>query len=173
MLADEIDGRHIELSDYSESLGLVMSEDTEMDTGVIDLDALRMKIGAELKATDGAVVLSGHYAHEVAPPGMTVMVFVLRRAPWALAEVLHGRGYREAKVWENVEAEIMGVCAAEAAETHKKVCEIDTESTPEECLDKMLRSLRGKAMCDGPIDWLSHPRTMELIKRSVPYSEMP
>ena len=173
MLAEEIDGRHIELSAYSESLGLLMSKDMEMDTGVIDLEALRMKIGAELKATDWAVVLSGHYAHEVAPPGMTVMVFVLRRAPWALAEVLHGRGYQEEKVWENVEAEIMGVCAAEAAETHKKVCEIDTKSTPEECLDKMLRSLRGKAMCDGPIDWLSHPRTMELIKKSVPYSEMP
>jgi adenylate kinase len=174
LLAEEIDGRHIELSAFSESLGLVMSKDMEMDTGVIDLEALRMKIGAELKATDWAVVLSGHYAHEVAPPGMTVMVFVLRKAPWALAEVLHGRGYREAKVWENVEAEIMGVCTAEAVETHKKVCEIDTtRSTPEECLEKMLRSLQGKAACDGPIDWLSHPRTMELIKRSVPYSEMP
>ena len=174
MLAEEIDARYIELSAYSESLGLVMSEDVEMDTGVIDLEALRMKIGAELKATDWAVVLSGHYAHEVAPPEMTVMVFVLRKAPWALADVLHGRGYREAKVWENVEAEIMGVCAAEAVETHKKVCEIDTtRSTPEESLDKMLRSIQGKAICDGPIDWLSHPRTMELIKRSVPYSEMP
>ena len=174
MLADEIDARHIELSEYSESLGLVMSKDMDMDTGVIDLEALRMKIGAELKTTDWAVVLSGHYAHEVAPPGMTVMVFVLRKAPWALAEVLHGRGYREAKVWENVEAEIMGVCTSEALETHKKVCEIDTTRfTPEECLEKMLRGLQGKAVCDGPIDWLSHPRTMELIKKSVPYSEMP
>lgn len=176
MLAEEIDGRHIELSAYSESLGLVMSKDMEMDTGVIDLEALRMKIGAELKATDRAVVLSGHYAHEVAPPGMTAMVFVLRKAPWALAEVLHGRGYREAKVWENVEAEIMGVCTAEALETHKprKVCELDTTTTTaEESLRKMLRRLQGRAVCDGPVDWLSHPRTMELIKRSVPYSEMP
>lgn len=170
-MADAVDARHIELSAYAENLGLVTSRDVEMDTGVIDFEALRLKIGAELKATDYAVILSGHYAHEVAPPGMTPMVFVLRRAPWALAEVLKGRGYREAKVWENVEAEIMGVCTAEAAETHKKVCEIDTtRSTPEECLEKMLRSLKGKAACDGPVDWLSHPRTMELIQRSVPYS---
>ena len=174
MLTDEIDARHIELSVYSESLGFVISKDQEMDTGIIDLEALRMKIGTELKTTDLAVIISGHYAHEVAPPQMTLIVFVLRKAPWALAEVLHGRGYREAKVWENVEAEIMGVCTSEALETHKKVCEIDTtKSTPEECLVKMMRSLQGKATCDGPIDWLSHPRTMELIKRSVPYSEMP
>jgi adenylate kinase len=174
LLADEIDARHIELSAYSESLGLVMSKDREMDTGIIDLEALRMKIGAELKTTDWAVILSGHYAHEVAPPQMTVIVFVLRKAPWALADALYKRGYREAKVWENVEAEIMGVCTAEAVETHKNVCEIDTtKSTPEECLEKILRNLQGKATCDGPVDWLSHPRTMELIKKSVPYSKMP
>ncbi len=172
-MADEIDGRHLELSAYSRDLGLIMSRDDEMDTGIIDLEALGMKIRAELKAAKGAVILDGHYAHEVTPPNMTLIVFVLRKAPWALAETLHRRGYREAKVWENVEAEIMGVCTAEAVETHKKVCEIDTtKATPEESLRKMLRSLRGKAACDGPIDWLSHPRTMELIKRSVPYSEM-
>jgi broad-specificity NMP kinase len=70
----------------------------------------------------------------------------------------------------------MGVCTAEALETHKrrKVCEIDTTTaTPEESLRKMLLRLQGKATSDGPVDWLSHPRTMELIKRSVPYSEMP
>jgi adenylate kinase len=176
LLADEIDARHIDLSVYSNNLGLIMSKDEEMDTGIIDLEALRMKISRELKAASGAVVLDGHYAHEVAAPNETLIVFVLRKAPWALAEALRGRGYREAKIWENVEAEIMGVCTAEALETHKrrKVCEIDTtKATPEESLQKMLRRLQSKATCDGPVDWLSHPRTMELIKRSVPYSEMP
>jgi len=176
LLADEIDARHIDLSVYSNNLGLIMSRDEEMDTGIIDLEALRMKMSRELKAANGAVVLDGHYAHEVAEPNETLVVFVLRKAPWALAEVLRGRGYREAKVWENVEAEIIGVCTAEALETHKtrKVCEIDTTTaTAEQSLQKMLRRLQGKAACDGPVDWLSHPRTMELIKRSVPYSEMP
>ena len=176
MLADEIDARYIDLSVYSKSLGLIMSKDEEMDTGIIDLEALRMKISRELKAAKGAVVLDGHYAHEVAAPNETMIVFVLRKTPWVLAEILRGRGYREAKVWENVEAEIMGVCTAEALETHKrrKICEIDTTTaTPEDSLRKMLRRLQGKATCDGPVDWLSHPRTMELIKRSVPYSEMP
>lgn len=173
-MAKELDARHLELSSYCRNLGLIASRDDEMDTGIIDLEALGMKIREELKASNGVVILDGHYAHEVAPPNMTLIVFVLRKAPWALAETLHGRGYREAKVWENVEAEIMGVCTAEAVETHKKVCEIDTtKATPTESLRKMLLSLRGNAAGDGPIDWLSHPRTMELIKRSVPYSEMP
>jgi len=176
LLADEIGARHIDLSVYSKNLGLTMSNDEEMDTWIIDLEALRMKISAELKTANGVVILDGHYAHDVAPPNMTLVVFVFRRAPWVLAEVLHGRGYREAKVWENVEAEIMGVCAAEALETHKprNVCELDTTTaTAEESLRKMLRRLQGRAVCDGPVDWLSHPRTMELIKKSVPYSEMP
>lgn len=174
MLSDEIGARRLELSEYCRDLGLIMSRDDEMDTGIIDLEALGMKVREELKAAGGAVILDGHYAHEVAPPDMTLIVFVLRRAPWVLAEALHRRGYREAKVWENVEAEIMGVCTAEAIETHKKVCEIDTtKADPEESLRKMIMSLQGKAACDGPIDWLSYPRTMELMKRSVPYSEMP
>jgi adenylate kinase len=176
LLADEIGARHIDLSAYSKDLGLIVSKDEEMDTWIIDLEALKMKISSELKAAEGVVILDGHYAHDVAPPNMTLIVFVFRKAPWVLAEVLQGRGYSEAKVWENVEAEIMGVCTAEAIETHKprKVCEIDTTTaTAEQSLQKMLRRIQGKAACDEIVDWLSHPKTTELIKRSVHHSEMP
>jgi adenylate kinase len=174
-LADEIDARRIDLSVFSKTLGLVMTKDEDMDTWIIDLEALRMKISAELKSTPRTVIIDGHYAHDVTIPSVTRIVFVLRKAPWALAEVLHGRGYSESKVWENVEAEIMGICAAEAIEIHKlrKVCEIDTTTASvDQSLQKILRRLQGNTVCDGPIDWLSHPRTMELIKRSVFNSEM-
>ena len=63
-MADAIDARHIELSAYAENLGLVTSRDVEMDTGVTDFEALRLKIGAELDATDCAVILSGVFPRE-------------------------------------------------------------------------------------------------------------
>ncbi|OGD46022.1 hypothetical protein A3K69_08040 [Candidatus Bathyarchaeota archaeon RBG_16_57_9] len=166
LLADRVGATHIELSMYAIDHGFARERDVERDTAVVDLDALRAGI-SELLESGGVHVLDGHYAHEVAPPDKTRAVFVLRRAPWLLLEELLGRGYRDGKAWENVEAEIIGVCLSEALDLFRAddVCVLDTSgATPESTLESGLATLEGKSVCDD-VDWVGHPETLELLRR--------
>lgn len=89
---------------------------------------------------DGDVVLEGHTAH-LLPADVIV---VLRASPAALRKRLGERGWSEAKVRENVEAEALDVILVEALETRRKVYEIDTTGmTPEQARDAVLEALRG------------------------------
>ncbi|MBN2334406.1 adenylate kinase family protein [Candidatus Bathyarchaeota archaeon] len=169
-LSERLHARHIELSVYAKENGFILYEDSERDTAVVDMERLRTGLQSEMMTTRETVIIDGHYSHDLVDPGEAEAVFVLRRAPWVLAEVLRGRGYREEKVRENVEAEIIGVCAAEAMETYPpgQVCEIDTtDSTPDESVDKAMSRVSGEAVCDGPVDWAGHPKTLEMLKENV------
>jgi len=166
LLADRVGATHIELSRYAIDNGYASERDAERDTAVVDLDALRAGVHELLESGD-VLVLDGHYAHEVAPPDKTRAVFVLRRAPWLLLEELLGRGYRAGKVWENVEAEIIGVCLYEALGLFRAddVCVLDTScASPESTLESGLAALAGKPVCDD-VDWVGHPETLELLRR--------
>lgn len=170
LLSNRMRARHVELSAYAQSHGHVLSRDVERDTVVVDVDRLRQEIDWEMKVSGEKFILDGHYSHDLLEPGNAAVVFVLRKAPWVLEETLRSRGYREPKVRENVEAEIIGVCSAEALGRYppEKVCELDTTgSTDEETVEKMLRRIGGEDVCDGPVDWLNRLETMELLKRIV------
>jgi broad-specificity NMP kinase len=53
------------------------------------------------------------------------------------------RGWPAAKIEENIEAEIMGVCKEEALEAGKKILEIDsTEKTAQETVKTALKLLK-------------------------------
>jgi len=166
LLAQRIGATHVELSRYAIDHGYAGERDAERDTAVVDLDALRTGVH-ELLESGGMHVLDGHYAHEVAPPDETRAVFVLRRAPWLLLEELLGRGYSAGKAWENVEAEMIGVCLHEALDLFRAddVCILDTSGAPpERTLESGLAALDGKLVCDD-IDWVGHPETLELLRR--------
>jgi adenylate kinase len=131
---------------------------------VVDLDALRGDISALLEEEN--LVLDGHYAHDLTSPDSTSLVFVLRRAPWVLQEELRGRGYSQCKAWENVEAELLGVCLSEALErfTPGKVCELDTTgASPQDTLRMSLWALEGSRL-GIYTDWVSYPETAELLR---------
>lgn len=132
---------------------------------MVDMEALRGDVSKMLEG--GSLVLDGHYAHELTTPEATRLVFVLRRAPWTLLGELQGRGYSQMKAWENVEAELLGVCLSEALDIFPpgKVCELDTTGVqPHETLRTGLAALE-KGGCTGAYtDWLSRPETSELLR---------
>jgi len=85
-------------------------------------------------------------------------VFVLRRDPEELKEVLENRGFRERKLWENLAAEVLDVCLWDAVRTcgSEKVCEINVSGKGiEEVVEEIVSVLEGKRKCSvGIVDWL-------------------
>lgn len=71
-------------------------------------------------------VLDGHWGHEV--PGVKAAI-VLRARPGVLEERLRVRGWTEAKIRENVEAEAIGVILQEAAATLGRRRTFDVDAT--------------------------------------------
>jgi len=98
------------------------------------------KLAKYVRGLNGDVILEGHTAHLLPVDA----IIVLRASPAALRKRLAGRGWSDAKVRENVEAEALDVILAEAVGAGKKVYEIDTtDMTLIEVRDAVLEALRG------------------------------
>ena len=83
-------------------------------------------------------------------------IIVLRCRPSVLAERLRKRGYSEAKVRENVQAEVLDVILCEATDTDIPVNEYDcSEGTPSDAVDFIERILNGEIELGPPgrVDW--------------------
>lgn len=109
--------RVVHLQDLAKARGLLREHDAARDTAVVDMDEL-----AEALAASGPFdVVEGHYAHE-----MDVDAIVLLRCdPLVLAQRLRERGWRDAKVRENVEAEALDVLAQEVLDSGIPAVELD------------------------------------------------
>lgn len=98
------------------------------------------KLSKYVKALKGDVILEGHTAHLL--PVDTIIV--LRASPASLGERLAKRGWSEAKLKENIEAEALDVILVEAMGTNKKVYEIDTTNmSPMQVRDAVLEVIEG------------------------------
>lgn len=166
-LASRIEGAHIELSELAKREGLVEGFDELRETYIMDPEMMREKISRVIEDGEGPIVFDGHFAPEVVSPEMVSYAFVLRKAPWKLEEELRRRGYGEAKVRENVEAELLDVCLVEAIENLglERVCEVDTTGKKlEEVVEEMMAIIRGMKPCSYRIvDWLSHDESRRLL----------
>ncbi len=118
----------------------------EVDTG-----RLRRKLSALMPRPS---VLHGHLLPAVLDPSLAERVVVLRCEPRTLGERLRSRGYLEPKVRANLEAELIGVVAAEAHEAFGSATrELDTTSAaPPEAAAAVARLAEGKAR-GRRIDW--------------------
>ena len=118
-VADELRARgHGVLALTSTVAPYILGKDDERDTEVIDEE----RWAREFIAIDGFV--EGHLAHLLPCD----RIIVLRCRPDVLAARLRERGYPEAKVTENVEAEALDVILIETLEDYQdeQVLEIDT-----------------------------------------------
>ena len=113
-----------------------------------------------MSKTSKTVIIDGHYATDIVPEKQVARVFVLRCHPVELRKRMDERGFQGSKVKENLAAEILDVCLADAVANvgEDKVCEVDTTRlTAEATVDLILSVLRGKKRCAvGVVDWLGH-----------------
>ena len=143
-LAAKVNADYINLTDFAKAYNLTLGEDKERQTTIIDEDAMQQKLGEIIKAsTNGNIIVDGHYASAVTPTDQVTNVFVLRRNPKELKEFMQKCGFNDAKLYENLSAEILDSCLIEAIQTQQgKICELDvTGKTVEENVAEILEVL--------------------------------
>ncbi len=157
-LAAKLDAAYINLTDYAKANNLILSEDKERNTLVIDEEGMQLKLAQTIDETDNAnVIVDGHYASAVTPTQHAAQVFVLRRNPKELKVFMEKCGYSGSKMWENLQAEIIDVVLGEAVEVHAgRVCELDvTGKSVGEVVAEILDVLEKRKTCFvGVVDWL-------------------
>jgi adenylate kinase len=158
----------IDVSELAVKEDALLGRDREKDTDIVDLPRLKKIIAEVISATEGPIVVEGHFAYDVVPSDLVSHALILRRAPWTLKEELLERGYSDEKTRENVEAEFLDVPLVEAIEAlgPDLVCEADTTGrTPEETVSEVMGIVEGSMPCrHNLVDWLGSPETRALLE---------
>ncbi|UCC93520.1 MAG: adenylate kinase family protein [Thermoplasmata archaeon] len=145
----------MEMGELAQREGAVVGRDEARQTDEVDTDLLAEALEGELRNDHGdRVLLVGHLSH-LMPCSVIV---VLRTSPTVLRARLEERGWPQAKVDENVEAEAVGVVLVESMERDEPVpvYEVDTSgSSVEESARTVAATLQGagEGMEAGWVDW--------------------
>ena len=157
-LASRIGAKVVSIGELVEREHLYTEWDNVRETFIADMEAVSRRISQIIDSAKGDLIIEGHYAVHVVPPEKVSLVFVLRKNPKDLKEILEGRGYNQRKVRENLAAEILDVCLFDAVSICgvEKVCEINTDSkSPSEIAREILLVIEGKKRPRvGIADWL-------------------
>jgi adenylate kinase len=158
-LAQTLNAQYVNLTELAETENLIKEKDPQRDTAIIDEAKMRRKLKQLIEKTENAnIIIDGHYAAAVTPKLLVSHIFVLRRHPQQLRELMQKRKYTQQKQSENLSAEILDVCLVEALQKYpeEKICELNiTNKTIDETLTEVLNVLEGKQKCNiGTVDWL-------------------
>jgi adenylate kinase len=158
-LTKRLDALYVNVTEIANKFSLILGEDEERHTGIVDEEKMRKKLTEVIDASEKAdVIIDGHYAAAVTPKDKVTRVFVLRRNPVQLHEFMVKCGLKDQKLWENLASEILDVCLVEALreQEHGKVCELDATGKPTETVtEEILAILDGRKKCYvSGLDWL-------------------
>jgi adenylate kinase len=158
-LAKELEALYINLTELAQTNNLVLGEDKERKTTIINEKKMRQKISEILSTADKSVIIiDGHYAAAVVPKRYVTKTFVLRRNPVELHTLMQKSGFFGAKLWENLASEILDSSLIEAVreQGEHKVCELDiTSKTPTIVSSEIRTILSEHRECPlGQVDWL-------------------
>ena len=149
------DSKLIKINDFAFENDLVLGEDPDKLYKVIDIDGLNECLSDEIdKSNDCVLIVEGHLSHLC--EGADKMI-VLRLNPSILKGRLEERNYSESKIQENLEAEALAVCSAEANEIYgENTNEIDaSDKSVEEIRDLIMAIASDKMECPvGSIDFM-------------------
>lgn len=147
--------RLIKVNDFAIDNDLVLGEDPDKLYKVIDIDGLNECLNEEIDQRSNCIlIVEGHLSHLC--EGADKMI-VLRLNPSILKSRLEERDYAESKIQENLEAESLAVCSAEAYEIYgDKTNEIDaSDKSVEEIRDLIIAIASDKMECPvGSIDFM-------------------
>lgn len=137
LVADDLQIPVVHLNDLVRDEDLALERDRERDTLVVDLEAVKERLG------DWTGIVESHVAHLLEADA----VVVLRCAPDELADRLRRRGESEETIEENAESEALDLVLAEAVERHGagNVYEIDTtDRSPPAVAEDIAAVVRGE-----------------------------
>ena len=146
ILSNRLNCKLIKINDLAIENDFVLGIDEDKGYKVIDIDALDVKVSTLIG--DELTIFEGHLSHLCHGADK---VIVLRVRPEILQDRLKARDYSDSKIRENLEAEALGVCTAEAFDIHgEKVSEIDvTDLSIDEIVESIISIIDGKS--DGSV----------------------
>jgi adenylate kinase len=147
----------VSISKFADESGCISAEDKARDTGIINEDCLVEALLDLVEEKGKRMIIEGHYI-DLVPSSSVQWVFILRTHPETLQSRLRERGYKEAKVAENVEAEVLGVCQLDALESfgEKRVFEIDTTGLNTSQAVDIIEDMMSNPRDPERIDWMEY-----------------
>lgn len=130
--------QHINVSEYAKANGCIEGYDHERDSSIIDEDKLLDLL--EPLSKKGGLVIDWHCC-EIFPERWIDLVVVIRCDNTILYERLEKRGYKQNKITENVECEIMQVLLSEAMDNYNPNIVVELQSEDLESLDSNVERL--------------------------------
>jgi len=157
-LAEKLKAAYVNLTELAQRKNLTVGTDEERGSLVVDEKRMKREIRKLVDATDTDIVIDGHYAASVVPKTQCTHVFVLRRDPAELRELMRKSGFPDKKMYENLASEILDVCLVEAisAQGKERTCELNvTGETVNQIVGRIVDVLSGREECRvGIVDWL-------------------
>jgi adenylate kinase len=159
-LAAELNALHIDLGELVTREKLSSGVDKTRGSLIADRTRLAKRVLeiAKQERMKRDIIVDGHYATDVVSSKNVTKVFVLRRDPEQLKQLMETRGFQGRKLWENLAAEVLDTCLYDAIKAVglNKVCEIDvTGKKIEKVVSEIIFTLDQKKPCTvGMVDWI-------------------
>ncbi|MDJ0270918.1 MAG: adenylate kinase family protein [Aigarchaeota archaeon] len=163
-LARTLKAKFLDLPEYVKQEKLYTRYDRARRAYVVDERRLKKRLSKFLELIEGDIVIATHLLVPLNKSG--VRVIVLRLNPLALLSRLKRRNYTQNKLFENVEAEFLGVTCHEAVELYgmRRVKQIDTTGLDVgRTVRKCVLIIKNRSKGDD-IDWMRSLRGEELDK---------
>lgn len=125
--------KHFSISDLAKERKCIESYDETLDTSVVDEDNLLDSLETDLE--NGGILIDWHCC-DIFPERLIDLVVVLRTDNKILFDRLNKRGYKENKVQENLDCEIMEVILQDAKESYIPEIVIELNSNSAEEMDE-------------------------------------
>lgn len=158
LLAQEIGARYVPLTKHATSRNLLSGVDKRRGSKVLDLKRTRADLKNLILKEDKTIVVDSHIPDVIAPRSMVNRVIVLRCHPKTLKSRLRSKKWRQSKIKENLQAEILDACLVQAVAYYgwRPICEIDTSNrSVERCLNVAKASLRRNSRRKSTnVDWI-------------------
>ncbi|MHA1129697.1 MAG: adenylate kinase family protein [Candidatus Helarchaeota archaeon] len=147
----------VNLTDYAITNNLILEDDEERQTKVVNLNSLLPKLETLIQTEKGNIIIEGHYA-DIVPNRLISIGIILRTDPHILETRLKLKQFSVSKIQENLQSEILGACTAAALETYEreKIYEIDTSKiSVNETIEQIQEYIETRPPSNvGKINWM-------------------
>jgi len=115
----------IDLNQFAREEGFIVGTDEKRDSDIVDIESINDYF-KDFKA-DEIVIVDGHLSHLISHVDKVIL---FRCKPEKLKLNLRKKNWNDAKIKENIEAEILDIILSECADIHdsKDIFEIDTSN---------------------------------------------
>lgn len=124
--------KHYPISDVAKERKCIESYDKRLETSVVDEDKLLDSLEKDLR--EGGAIVDWHCC-DVFPERLIDLVVVLRTDSTKLCVRLEKRNYKDNKIQENLDCEIMDVIIQEARDSYEPEIVIELQSDDAEQMD--------------------------------------